>query len=569
MDSSRLIEFSSIPAPKFPRPASVKNKSAAPVQMTSEQILLHEAEIRAPKQMITDASELDDYRLRKRKEFEDQIRRGRQDITVWVKYAQWEDSQKDLVRARSVWERALEVDYRNHLLWLMYADFEMKNKCVDHARNVWDRAVSLLPHVDQLWHKYVHMEEILGNVAGARLIFERWMSSMPGQQGWRSYIKFELRHNEIKRARGIYERLVACHPKELSAWIRFAKFEFKNGKIDRCRNVYDRAFGTLLEVEAVQSFIAAFEEIHNQIGHAGPTLDHIPKQSTEDLYGAFVAFEKQYGDEVGIEDAVVGKRRCQYEDEVRKNPLNYDAWFDYIRLERSVGDKKRVREVYERCIANQPPSQGKIYWQSYIDLWIYYALYEELVAEDVERTRAVYGLCLQQIRHGKFSSSKIWLLAAQFEVRQLNLKGARQILEDAVREAPKDKVFKKYIEIELQLGNIDACREIYKKYVVWSPQNCKAWIKFAELERSAGETEIARAIFEQAIARPAMDMPDLLWKAYVDFEISEGETERTRQLYERLLDRSKNLKVWISYAKFEAGVSEENKSLCIENARSK
>jgi crooked neck len=98
-------------------------------------------------------------------------------------------------------------------------------------------------------------------------------------------------------------------------------------------------------------------------------LDHIPKGRAEDLYRKFVAFEKQYGDKEGIEDAIVGKRRFQYEDEVRKNPLNYDAWFDYIRLEESVGNKERIREVYERAIANVPPAQEKRYWQRYIYLW--------------------------------------------------------------------------------------------------------------------------------------------------------------------------------------------------------
>ena len=41
-------------------------------------------------------------------------------------------------------------------------------------------------------------------------------------------------------------------------------------------------------------------------------------------------------------------------------------------------------------------------------------------------------------------------------------------------------------------------------------------------------------------------------QSYIDFEISEGERERTRLLYERLLDRTKHVKVWMSYARFEA-----------------
>ena len=48
-------------------------------------------------------------RQRKRKEFEDGIRRNRNAIPLWVKYAMWEETQLEFDRARSVWERALEI----------------------------------------------------------------------------------------------------------------------------------------------------------------------------------------------------------------------------------------------------------------------------------------------------------------------------------------------------------------------------------------------------------------------------------------------------------------------------
>ena len=66
-------------------------------------------------------------------------------------------------------------------------------------------------------------------------------------------------------------------------------------------------------------------------------------------------------------------------------------------------------------------------------------------------------------------------------------------------------------------------------------------------------------------------MPEALWKAYIDFEIEqakaiingeadedeEGEApgepgDRVRELYNRLLDRTKHVKVWVSFASFEA-----------------
>ncbi|KAK2967473.1 hypothetical protein RJ640_000630 [Escallonia rubra] len=512
-------------AEKHPPIQRVKNKTAAPIQVTAEQILreareCQEAEIRPPKQKITNRTELADHRLRKRKAYEDSIHCARWNKSVWVKYAKQEESQKDFKRARSVWERALDVDYRDHTMWLKYASFEMKNKFINHARNVWERAVTLLPRVDQLWYKYIHMEEMLGNVAGARQIFERWMSWEPDQQAWLSYVKFELRFKEIERARAIFERFVACQPK-VSAWIRFAKFEMKNGELGRARRCYERAVDKWADDEEAEMLFVAFAEFEEKCKETERTrciykfaLDHIPK-GRPDLYRKFVGFEKQYGDREGIEDAIVRKRRFQYEDEVKKNPLNYDSWFDYIHLEESGGNKERIREVYERAIANVPPAEEKRYWQRYIYLWINYALYEELDAQDMERTRAVYRECRKLIPHQKFSFAKIWLMAAQFEIRQFNLDGARLILGNAIGQAPKDKIFKKYIEIELQLGNMDRCRKLYEKYLEWSPENCYAWSKFAEFERSLSETERARAIFELAIAQPALDMPELLWKVRV------------------------------------------------------
>ncbi|MCE5167033.1 hypothetical protein HAX54_034306, partial [Datura stramonium] len=229
--------------------------------------------------------------------------------------AKWEESQKDFKRARSIWERALEVDCRDHTMWLKYADAEMKNMFVNHAPNVWDRAVTLLPWVYQLWYKYIHMEEVLGNVAGARQIFERWMTWMPDQQRWLSYIKFELRYNEVERARAIFERFVQCLPK-VSAWIGFAKFEMKNGEIGRARNCYERAVDKLADDhEEPEQLLVAFAEFEDKCKKTERArciykfaLDHIPNGRAEEyLYRKFVAFEKQYGDREGIEDAIVGK----------------------------------------------------------------------------------------------------------------------------------------------------------------------------------------------------------------------------------------------------------------------
>ncbi len=71
----------------------------------------------------------------------------------------------------------------------------------------------------------------------------------------------------------------------------------------------------------------------------------------------------------------------QYESEAKLNPLNYDIWFDFVKLEEANGNHERIRDVYERAIANVPPVMEKDAWRRYVYLWIQYALYEELIAE--------------------------------------------------------------------------------------------------------------------------------------------------------------------------------------------
>ena len=512
---------------------------------------------------IADVEELQEYRLKKRKEFEDTIRRVYWNESVWVKYAKWEESQKDFARARSVWERALDHHHRSVSIWLKYAEMEMSNRFVNHARNVWDRAVTLLPRVDQLWYKYVHMEEMLGMVANARVIFERWMRWEPDHNGWNAYVRFETRYQEWEFVRDVYRRYCACHP-SVKSFVRWAKFEFGLGEVSRAREIYENAVEQMaLEVDVDQLYVAfaRFEQLAGELERARGVykyaLDHLPKEKAFRVFQDFASFEKRNGDREGIEDVILGKRRVAYEEAVRENPNNYDAWFDYSRLEETSGDVEKTREIYERAVANVPPGTEKKYWRRYIYLWINYALFEELEAKDLERTREVYRACLKLIPHASFSFSKIWILAARFEIRGKRLDAARKILGTAIGLAPKRKLFETYVDIEMQLGNVDRCRILYQKALESNPLDCKTWVAFAEFELELGETERARAVLELAVGRDALDAPEAVWKAYIDFEIGEGERVRARNLYERLLDRTKHVKVWLSYAQFEnASLSE-------------
>ena len=56
-------------------------------------------------------------------------------------------------------------------------------------------------------------------------------------------------------------------------------------------------------------------------------------------------------------------------------------------------------------------------------------------------------------------------------------------------------------------------------------------------------------------------MPERVWQAYIDMESGVGDVVAARKLYERLLDRTKHVKVWISYAKFESQNAKNMKAM--------
>ncbi|NXD14477.1 CRNL1 protein, partial [Nothocercus nigrocapillus] len=571
---------------RIPKVAKVKNKAPAEVQITAEQ-LLREAKERElellpppPQQKITDVEELNDYKLRKRKTFEDNIRKNRTVISNWIKYAQWEESLKEIQRARSIYERALDVDYRNVTLWLKYAEMEMKNRQVNHARNIWDRAITTLPRVNQFWYKYTYMEEMLGNVAGSRQVFERWMEWQPEEQAWHSYINFELRYKEVDRARTIYERyilskfemsnspvncffninlLVIVHP-DVKNWIKYARFEEKHSYFAHARKVYERAvefFGEEHMDEHLYVAFAKFEENQKEFERVRViykyALDRIPKQAAQNLFKNYTIFEKKFGDRRGIEDIIVSKRRFQYEEEVKVRIRNI------LRAPHTVLSfllKRSLSLALRRC--TQISRHIYIYRYRYICFSI-----QDSKHLDPERTRQVYQACVELLPHKKFTFAKIWLLYAQFEIRQKNLPLARRALGTSIGKCPKNKLFKGYIELELQLREFDRCRKLYEKFLEFAPENCTSWIKFAELETILGDIDRARAIYELAIGQPRLDMPEVLWKSYIDFEIEQEEYENTRNLYRRLLQRTQHVKVWISFAQFELSAGkEENLPRC-------
>ena len=100
---------------------------------------------------------------------------------------------------------------------------------------------------------------------------------------------------------------------------------------------------------------------------------------------------------------------------------------------------------------------------------------------------------------------------------------ARKLLGRALGRCPRKKVFRYYIHLEMQLGEMERCRKIYERQIQVFSFISDVWIDYALFESRLGELQRARFIFEIAIAQEELDMPEHVWKAFIDFEIGQVE----------------------------------------------
>jgi crooked neck len=491
----------------------VKNKAPASRQITAEQLLREATDgprriTKSSDHVFSDETELANYRMGKRKEFEDTLRRHRHNISTWIKYAKWEESQQEFRRARSIFERALQVDYQNVSLWLKYIEMEISHKFVNHARALYDRVTSLLPKIDQFWFKYAYMEERLENYAGARGIYEKWMSWKPGDNAWLQFIKFEERCYEIDRARSLFERYIEQEQSELS-FIRYCKFEERQKDFTRARSGYETCIH-LLDAEKLSDEIflkyAQFELRRGDVDRAsrayrlGLTKMVDFPEKTKTLYDAFVVFTKQTGSKSEIENLLLEKRRAHYERLFVEEQENLDACFNYIRMEEEADDVERIREIFERSIAKIPTKRDTNIWKRYIYIWLFYAQFEELVAKDSDRAKNVYLTGIRVCELAGMHFFKLFKNLAEFELRRLDIDGFRKCMQHALglTKATKKSVPRFWIETELKLGNVNQARVIAAKCVELNPASSQVWLAFVDLEIALGETERAIALCELA-----------------------------------------------------------------------
>lgn len=578
---------------------SVSGKTAQ-TQVSSADILtnanqLKQSTFKRPEQTIQDLEELRSYQLAKRREFEQQLNKNRLNFGQWIRYAKWEvQHNHDFQRARSIMERALEVNVQHVPFWVRYVEMELLHRNVNHARNLLDRAVTLLPKTDKLWFMYVQTEEAVGNFRGARAVFERWVTWKPPRVAWVAYAEFERRYDEWENARAVYLRYVSQNPGDSTMWMDWIVFETTQAppgpvQTARIRGIFEKAVDTLLQPEfgrdtAIADIVvrwtqweAAQEEYERARAIFTLLLDRelLSKQQKVPVFQAFSEFEKRHGE--GTAGATLQlKRRLQYRLEVEANPRDYDAWWELAKTEQNPVD------ILQQAVLVPPETHTKLVaWRRYVFLWIKLALSLEFERGDADSARRTWKKALDVIPHQHFTVGKVWIQYAQFELRHSGLGAARKVLGRAIGQSsqkPKRNIFRYYIQLETQLAEWDRVRKLYEKWLETAllcdynshTQMALAVLQeYVQFEQTMGETERCVALFAMALkmsdkASTAPEMSpeisigftpvDLLVTMYVDFLKEEFMYSEARDVLRSRVETHETVDLWIALALFESSI---------------
>eukprot|EP00835_Amoeboradix_gromovi_P002926 NODE_178_length_15814_cov_0.338657.p2 type:complete len:667 gc:universal NODE_178_length_15814_cov_0.338657:12470-14470(+) len=567
--------------------ASVKNKSVAEYQITAEH-LIREAfdnQIKLPflDHKIKDEDEFDHLIFMKRRFFEDGLRRSKTHIGLWMNYATFELQLKNYDRARSIFERALDIDYRNTRIWTKYIEMEISNKQFNYARNLYERVVSLLPKVDQFWLKYIQLQVNQKQFKSVMELYNRWIDNKPEPYVYGKACQYFTRGKHYDLARNVLFKLVDNYPIPES-WRRLSEFEERNSSAASARGVYEKAlqFYKNDPPHSILIFFAKFEQRCKQLERCREIYKYALTKYKDDpsiskqISQSFQQFELQIGDPSGITTAITLEKSHMFEQKLLvKNDV--DIWLEYLAMEESllqdqldnfpeydkihelndVNMKKRVERIiqlYNRALDIQPePEKPK--WKRFSFIWIKFLLFLELTCKDTESTKEAIIRCLDAISNRTFTISKLWNHAALFYIRCHLVDKARITFQNALRNLPTSRIYRYYIEMELGLQNIDNARYLYESMIISFPNNINAYIEYSTFELELDNIERARSVLEIGLTQRVDKL--LLFKTMIELEQALGNLDKVFDLYEKLLQHYATPEVWSMYSQFSSIINVE------------
>jgi len=122
----------------------------------------------------------------------------------------------------------------------------------------------------------------------------------------------------------------------------------------------------------------------------------------------------------------------------------------YADLEMQLGEVDRCRKIYEKQVDVFPSNS---------DAWTQYAEFEAAL-DELDRSRAIFELAIEKLSLQLDMPEKVWKAYIDFEVEQGEVANARQLYERLLVKSQHVKVWISYGQFETEIGNR---RKVFEK----------------------------------------------------------------------------------------------------------
>ncbi|MCO5551628.1 hypothetical protein L7F22_005133 [Adiantum nelumboides] len=316
--------------------------------------------------------------------------------TLWIAFAHLYERHNDLVNARVIFEKAVQVNYKAvddlASVWCEWAETELRHKNFKGARSLLQRAttepslaVKRRVHAEgdepvqmklyrclKVWSFYVDLEESLGTLETTRAVYERIVElKIATPQMIINYALFLEDHKYFEDAFKVYEKGVQFfkYPHVRDIWTTYlAKFVERYGgkKLERARDLFEQAVEKAPAEDVKPLFLqyAKLEEAHGLAGRAlavyGRAAKAVPDNEKMAIYEIYIARAAQIHG--------IPKTRSIYEQAIESGLPDKDVkamCMKYAELERNLGEIDRARAIYIHASQMADPRSDTEFWEKW------------------------------------------------------------------------------------------------------------------------------------------------------------------------------------------------------------
>ncbi|KAF2305098.1 hypothetical protein GH714_001778 [Hevea brasiliensis] len=245
--------------------------------------------------------------------------------TLWVAFAKLYENHNDLVNARVIFDKAVQVNYRSvdnlASIWCEWAEMEIRHKNFKGALELLRRATAE-PSVEvkrrvaadgnepvqmklhkslRLWTFYVDLEEGLGTLESTRAVYERILDlRIATPQIIINYALLLEEHKYFEDAFKVYERGVKIfkYPHVKDIWVTYlSKFVKRYGKtkLERARELFEHAI-EMAPADAVKPLYLQYAKLEEDYGLAKRAMKvydqatkAVPNNEKLEMYKIYIA----------------------------------------------------------------------------------------------------------------------------------------------------------------------------------------------------------------------------------------------------------------------------------------